>query len=162
MSVLLLDRLASVEQVSQLSALQTACFNPPWSDNQIQQQIEHPRSLNYLLTEHQEVQGYCFYQVLFEQVELLQIAIHPSQRNLGCAARLLNQSINLIQATEPEIEKIILEVRASNDPAIKLYKNAGFEFDGERPNYYPSLINDGVREHAKLYSFNIANNVVSM
>ena len=35
-----------------------------------------------------------------------------------------------------KMESLTLEVRASNEPAIKLYTKLGFEIIGRRPRYY--------------------------
>jgi len=145
--------------MTQLCQLQFLCFQPPWSANQIQRQLENLRGQNYLLLSGQKVLGYIFYQVLFEQVELLQIGIDPKQQRLGHARVLLQQSIHSIQQTVPGVETLLLEVRASNSQAIALYETFGFSLDGERRNYYPSQVRsaskNAARENAQLYSLNI-------
>ena len=39
-------------------------------------------------------------------------------------------------AAEHEIDRIILEVRSKNEPAIQLYRTYGFEKIGVRKNFY--------------------------
>ena len=39
---------------------------------------------------------------------------------------------------------ITLEVRASNNPAINLYKKFGFEICGNRKNYYSNKTEDAI------------------
>ena len=69
-----------------------------------------------------------------EQTELLYIYIATSKRRQGIAEKLLIhlKSNFLLKAGN----KVHLEVRASNSPAIKLYQSMGFSTVGTRDNYY--------------------------
>ena len=50
-------------------------------------------------------------------------------------------------------EQAFLEVRVSNDPAIKLYESNGFRQVGRRKHYYPA---GDVREDALVYRRELA------
>ena len=52
---------------------------------------------------------------------------------------------------EKEIERILLDVRISNEPAIAFYRKSGFADDGIRKNFY-----DNPKEHALLMSASVA------
>ncbi|EPJ49176.1 MAG: hypothetical protein OFPI_26190 [Osedax symbiont Rs2] len=136
----------------QLCQLQQ-CFIPPWSVGQLQQQLNNSKSLNLGLLANGQLLGFAFYQLLFEQAEILQIAIDPAQRRQGYAGKLLQQSIAAL--LERDIEQLLLEVRASNDSAIKLYLQFGFSLDGRRKSYYPSSETDN-REDALLYTLSLS------
>jgi len=120
----------------QLCQLQRDCFIPPWSIGLLQQQLNDPKALNFGLVSKGQLLGFVFYQLLFEQAEILQIATDPAQRRRGYAAKLLTQSSACL--LDRDIEKLLLEVRASNHSAINLYQQLGFSLDGRRKNYYPS------------------------
>ena len=147
----------------QLIQLQQQCFIPPWSAEQIQQQLNDSKALNFALLADGQLLGFIFYQLLFEQAEILQIAIAPAQRRCGYAIKLISQSIASL--LERDIEQLLLEVRASNIQAIQLYQQLGFSLDGRRKNYYPSLqstkkaavnsVAAGNREDALLYTLNL-------
>ncbi|HES76840.1 MAG TPA: GNAT family N-acetyltransferase, partial [bacterium] len=53
------------------------------------------------------------------------------------------------QCTARAMQRILLEVRASNTPALGLYRALGFQQDGVRKGYYPA---SGGREDAVLMS----------
>ncbi|MCJ8300076.1 MAG: ribosomal protein S18-alanine N-acetyltransferase [Pseudomonadales bacterium] len=146
----------------QLIQLQQQCFIPPWSAEQIQQQLNNSKALNFALLADGQLLGFIFYQLLFEQAEILQIAIAPAQRRCGYAIKLISQSIASL--LKRDIEQLLLEVRVSNVQAIQLYQQLGFSLDGRRKNYYPSLhsTNQAVnsvpasnREDALLYTLNL-------
>ena len=54
-------------------------------------------------------------------------------------------------AKEKNLERIILEVRATNEPALSLYKRKGFKELGIRKNFY-----DNPKEDALLMSVSVA------
>jgi len=146
--VIRLDNSLSEACFKRLRFLQSA-FHPPWSTAQLQAQLVSDKGLNFGLLLDGQLVGFVFYQCLFEQAEILQIAIDPSYQQRGLAVRLLLSSFALIQ--QQKIEAVLLEVRKSNLAAIKLYKRLSFTLDGKRKGYYPSDVN-GQREDALLFT----------
>ncbi|WP_182404985.1 ribosomal protein S18-alanine N-acetyltransferase [Psychrobacter sp. GP33] len=80
------------------------------------------------------VVGYCLYQVVFEQAEILRIGTHPNYQRQGIASQLFATLNNELQADK--IESLLLEVRADNAPAIALYQQQGFDEIHRRKDYY--------------------------
>ena len=81
-----------------------------------------------------KVVGYCLYQVLFEQAEILRIGTHPNYQRQGIASQLfakLNKQLEMLK-----VESLLLEVRADNIPAIALYERQGFLTIHQRRGYY--------------------------
>lgn len=66
---------------------------------------------------------------------ILSLAIDPEYRGRGLGRLLLKEAIERIKR-EKEVKVFRLEVRASNVPAIRLYKSLGFRYSFFRPNYY--------------------------
>lgn len=89
-----------------------------------------------LLVVHQsdKVVGYCLYQHLFEQAEILRIGTHPDYQRQGIASKLFAK-LN-IELMNREVENLLLEVRADNTPAIALYEQQGFAMIHQRKGYY--------------------------
>lgn len=69
------------------------------------------------------------------ETELLYLLVVPEKRRQGLAAMLLDQA--LVKSRELQSERMLLEVRASNEAAISLYHSRGFMEDGRRRGYYP-------------------------
>lgn len=84
-----------------------------------------------------------------DEAELLNLATHPDQRQKGFATLLLQDVIS--QARAKNIRTIHLEVRCSNEPALYLYKAAGFVETGRRPQYYRDNQEDAVLMTRKLH-----------
>jgi len=76
--------------------------------------------------------------------------VRASRRGRGLGAFLLGGLLAQVKASGAH--RCLLEVRASNTAARRLYAKMGFERDGERKNYYPG---PGAPEHALLMSRNL-------
>ncbi len=80
--------------------------------------------------------GYCLYQLIFEQAEILRIGTHPDYQRQGCASKLFFELYAQLQAGK--VADLLLEVRADNVPAISLYERQGFRTIHRRKGYYHS------------------------
>ena len=67
--------------------------------------------------------------------DLMTIAVAPRGRRRGLAAALLDEL--LARARDAGAQRVLLEVRADNDPARALYARAGFQVLHTRRAYYP-------------------------
>lgn len=101
-----------------------------------------------------ELSGFAIYTRVLDEASLLNIAVHPAYQGQGHGRALL-QSV-LAELRHKSAARLMLEVRASNEPAISLYRSTGFLDDGRRKNYYPASHG---REDALLMSFDLATDV---
>lgn len=113
----------------------------PWSLNQFKQSLESDCCT--VLEYQNQVIGFCIFQTVLDEANLLLIAIDPQYQGQGHATQLLQQSI---QQLPNQPIQIFLEVRESNHSAIALYEKLEFHQIDIRRNYYPC--NNGEREHA--------------
>ncbi len=125
----LLPQIAEVEQQVQGKGA--------WSRDTFTAMLENEH--NHLLMmrtdeESKPVVAYCLYQVMFESAEILRMGTHPKWQRQGIAQSLLARLFQ--ELTELEVESLMLEVRANNKPAIKLYEKNGFEQIDIRKGYY--------------------------
>ena len=66
---------------------------------------------------------------------MMNLAVRAEHRRQGIAAALVAALCAALR-TEKNAEVLMLEVRASNEAAIRLYTALGFVEIGRRPNYY--------------------------
>ena len=90
--------------------------------------------------------GYCILYPAVDELHLLNITIDPVLRRNGIGSRVM-QAIEGI-AIQQKMSRIILEVRPSNIPAVKLYERMGYAIIGVRRAYYPADEATGIREDA--------------
>ena len=80
------------------------------------------------------ITGFIGLWMLPDEVHIVTIAVRDSHRRQGIGEMLLIAALDL--AREKTQPMVTLEVRVSNDPAIRLYEKYGFEQVGRRPRYY--------------------------
>ena len=143
-------RRLSESDLQDLESIEASCFSSPWNQSQIIHQLTHRNRISLGVFHGSALLGFAFFSFILDEAELLQIAIDPRQRGLGAAKKLLSEAMALLN--ERSIARLFLEVRASNDPAIALYRCLGFLDDGCRKAYYPAEVEGGSREDALLMS----------
>ena len=120
--------------VSGIAELEKLCFNDPWSENSISSELDNKLSLWLVAIESGCVVGYVGSQTVLGETDMMNIAIHPDYRKRGIAASLITELIDALGKRGSH--SLMLEVRASNLPAILLYQKLGFCEVGRRRNYY--------------------------
>lgn len=80
------------------------------------------------------------------EAQILNISVVPDARRQGFGRTLLQQFVD--DARQFGADQCFLEVRVSNEPAIRLYESAGFARVARRSEYYPSVAPDAPREDA--------------
>lgn len=120
--------------VSQIAKLEEICFNDPWSENSIASELDNKLSHWLVAVEDDKVVGYVGSQTVLGETDMMNIATHPDYRRQGIATRLI---LGLVDALEKRgSHSLMLEVRASNETAISIYRKLGFYEVGCRKNYY--------------------------
>ena len=87
--------------------------------------------------------GYAVISVAAGEAHILNLCTHPELQGRGHGRQLLRHVLRLARGRGAQ--RVFLEVRPSNAPAIALYHGEGFNEIGRRPRYYPAI---GGREDA--------------
>jgi ribosomal-protein-alanine N-acetyltransferase len=125
-----------------LLELERRSFSQPWSAASFRGEMRDPgRGRVLLLRELPEggegsvdLLAYCAFQVVIDELHILDLAVRPERRRGGWARRLLARVLDL--GARRGARLALLEVRRSNGPALALYRAAGFEVSGTRRDYY--------------------------
>lgn len=128
--------------IPRIREIETLSFTLPWSEESIGSEFDNPLSHRLVLEENGEVVGYIFYWFVIDEAHLLNIALHPGVRGKGWARFLLHAMIT--HAKENGMKTILLEVRANNEPAKRLYRSFGFLETGVISNYYKEDKQDAI------------------
>jgi ribosomal-protein-alanine N-acetyltransferase len=128
-------------------AIEQASFSTPWCSEHFQHEIHALHSFPFVAESNGMIVGYVCLMSLFEEAQILDIAVAPEQRGRGIARLLMDQAIKV--AREKDAEVLALEVRASNITAIALYEKCGFVRTGLRLKYYEG-VDDAVMMEKKL------------
>ncbi len=114
--------------------LQTACHSFPWSRKVFLDCLTPPYVAEQLV-EGGEIQGYLVALMVSVEATLMDIGVAKASRGRGHGKALLHRFIDI--AKVKGAQEAWLEVRASNQVAIKLYRQFGFELVETRKGYYP-------------------------
>ena len=128
-------RVMKASDVPQVAALERACFSDPWPKPVLARELENELSLWLVAAEGETVLGYVGSQTVLGEADMMNLAVGAEHRRQGIAAALVNALCAALR-TEKDAVQLTLEVRDSNEAAIRLYAALGFAQIGRRPNYY--------------------------
>ena len=94
------------------------------------------------------VAGFAVANLLPPGAELEMIAVAPTAQRRGLARQLFFSLAAELRTAE--VFGIILEVRATNQPALELYRRLGFVETGRRPRYYHDPVEDAILMRLRL------------
>ena len=133
-------RLEDLEEVLKIA---TASFSQPWTKGMFENEIlKNPFSEQFLIKVKGQTAGYLCMWSLFDEAHILDFAIRPQFRRRGLGEQAILNVIEKIK--ERKIKKLFLEVRASNEAAVALYKKAGFFNIAGRKGYYSNPKEDAL------------------
>jgi ribosomal-protein-alanine N-acetyltransferase len=92
------------------------------------------RDNSYVYTADGKVAGYIITCIEGDAAHVISIATDPEHRRRGVGRLLLCTALKLL--AEGRVGEVFLEVRVSNEAALRLYKAAGFEVAETLTNYY--------------------------
>lgn len=138
---------AQREDLDRLVAIEQASFTAPWTRKMLEAELQNPFSR--LLTARLmpdgrtgEIVGYLCLWIVFEELRLMNLAVEAGSRRRGIAKALVLHALSL--ARDRGAERAVLEVRASNEAARRLYEGLGFRQVAVRARYYADPIEDAV------------------
>jgi ribosomal-protein-alanine N-acetyltransferase len=120
-----------------VQAIERASFSTPWKRDHFLHEITAPHSYPFVAVCGETIAGYVCLTVLFEEAQILDIAVAPGMRGRGIAGALMQFGAGLAQ--EKGADVLLLEVRSTNHAAISLYERLGFSRYGVRAGYYDGI-----------------------
>lgn len=142
-------RRISENDIEAIASLETEIFPDPWSAKSIKETYDQKHALILGAYQDGNLIGYVIFYYILDEGEIARIAVSPSHRRQGVADQIFARLLEF--CTQKDIERILLDVRVSNETAIAFYKKSGFAEDGIRKNFY-----DNPKEHALLMSTSVA------
>lgn len=142
-------RRISENDIEAIASLEAGIFSDPWSVKSIKETYENKSALILGAYQEEALIGYVIFYYVLDEGEIARIAVSPSCRRRGVAYQIFKELLQF--CSQKEIERILLDVRISNEAAIAFYRKSGFSEDGIRKNFY-----DNPKEHALLMSACVA------
>jgi len=128
--------------VADVAAIEQECFAQPWSEDLLAQELYNDGACYILAVgEDGTALGYAGLSVVLDEGCIEKVAVKGRYRRMGVADALVDAFVRFGRA---HLAFLTLEVRASNEPAIRLYMKHGFEQVGRRKNYYAAEHEDAI------------------
>lgn len=105
--------------------------------------LEYIKNQRVIVAEKEEnVIGYVIFNQILDEAEIYKIVVLKELRKKQIAFKIIEFLLNKLKKTN--VEKIFLEVRKNNIPAINLYKKCGFTNIREIVDYYNNPKENGI------------------
>ena len=126
-------RAMGLQDVDGVLAIEQAVQPYPWTRGNFTDALDSGY-LCYVDEDGGELQGFAVLMPGVGEAELLNIAVAATHQRKGLGRAMLDRMLQIAAARS--MSRMFLEVRASNQAAIALYRRAGFEQVGLRRGYY--------------------------
>ena len=120
--------------VGAIADIEGECFALPWSEKEILSACKRSDFCGLVAQIEGETVGYLLGLSLFENAEVLRIAVKKKLRGQKIGGMILDRFFENVKARGAQ--KVFLEVRVSNLPAIFLYESRAFTRGRVREKYY--------------------------
>jgi ribosomal-protein-alanine N-acetyltransferase len=127
---------ADIPLVMQIDSLS---FPNPWSRNSYEYELNQNENSRcwvgyFSAMNNENICAFAVFWNIIDEVHIGTIAVHPEYRNSRIGSLFLGKLLSY--AKNEGMLHALLEVRQSNDYALKMYESLGFHTDGMRKNYY--------------------------
>jgi ribosomal-protein-alanine N-acetyltransferase len=127
-------RRLTVVHLPEIEMIEKRAYHTPWSRSMFASELAKATSICLGAFEGGRLIGYIVNSRYVDAWHVMNVAVDPDFQRRGIASRLLERLFELTD--EDDGRGYTLEVRVSNNEAIKLYEKLGFERHGTRRGYY--------------------------
>ena len=120
---------------AEAAVIDAEVYTTPWSERSFSDSLKKDCYLFLTVRgKGPEILGYCGLVQSFDEADITNVTVRSKARGQGIAFLMLNELME--EGRKRGISRFSLEVRASNQPAIRLYRKLGFCQEGRRKNFY--------------------------
>jgi len=128
------------DDLDRVCELEESSFSMPWKKEDFKHLIEDSNSVYLVILADGYIVGCAGYTFNGYEGYINNVVIDSEYRNRGLAALLLKRVLQY--GSEAGVTEYTLEVRVSNEPAIRLYEGLGFKSEGIRKRFYEHPVED--------------------
>ena len=140
-SLLAIRRLAASDVPAVFAILQESPEAAAWSQESLLQ-LASADPAAWVVELNGVLVGFLIGRIAADEFEILNMAVYRAHRRSGIGSRLLESALEFSRTVGSA--RAYLEVRASNGPALALYKRHGFTECGRRAGYYREPLEDAL------------------
>ena len=115
-----------------------------WSQVHLEDEFRQPAGFQFAAVDPEsgKLLGVLIGRLVVDEGEILKLTVDRSIQRQGIGVHLLNHGLEYCR--QHDVRRCYLELRASNQPARRLYEKCGFSAASIRKNYYNSPREDAV------------------
>ena len=119
-----------VEDSAAVAEMEQQIFSDPWSEKSVMETVQQKQSVCFAAEKAGHLLGYLLAYHAADEAEIARIAVQKEARRQGAAGKLMQALEHYCE--EHKMEKLLLDVRESNEAARSFYTKNGFVEDGIR------------------------------
>ncbi|RGR75760.1 tRNA (adenosine(37)-N6)-threonylcarbamoyltransferase complex dimerization subunit type 1 TsaB [Mediterraneibacter gnavus] len=131
-----------VEDSAAVAEMEQQIFSDSWSEKSVLETVQQKQSVCFAAEKAGHLLGYLLAYHAADEVEIARIAVQKEARRQGAAGKLMQALEHYCE--EHKMEKLLLDVRESNEAARSFYTKNGFVEDGIRQGFYVNPSEDAV------------------
>ena len=136
------------EHIPYLVKIEEEAFSSPFKPKDFEEIIESNISDVLVATQNGIPLGHISYTVIIDQCQIINVAVKSDMRGQGIGSLIMEHFI--MKMREGGVDKVFLEVRASNLSAIGLYQKLGFFPVGVSKNHFSLPTEDAILMNLEL------------
>lgn len=138
----MLIRSMEESDLEEVYAIEQDTFSDPWSKEDFQNVLRDKNNEYLVVILEGHVIGYCGYWGVAGEGDVYNVAVKHDHRGQKIGYLMLSELLNI--AKSRGITALTLEVRSSNESAIRLYRSLGFEQTAIRKDFYTKPKEDAI------------------
>ncbi len=127
-------RRAEPEDITTILSIEARSSAVPWSRQLFAKELQRTEGITLVAADGDLVVGFIAVAGQGDSWHVLNLTVDPDHRRRGVGGLLVDRAISALHGRP--YDRYTLEVRVSNDAAIRLYRSKGFVDSGVRPRYY--------------------------
>lgn len=131
-----------MEDSAAVAEMEQQIFSDPWSEKSVMETVQQKQSVCFAAEKAGHLLGYLLAYHAADEAEIARIAVQKEARRQGAAGKLMQALEHYCE--EHKMEKLLLDVRESNEAARSFYTKNGFVEDGIRQGFYTNPSEDAV------------------
>ncbi len=123
--------------VDAVLSIEQAAYEFPWTRGNFIDSIAADHVCRLLCDSRGKLLGYFVAMPGVDEMHLLNLTVAPADQGLGHGRALLEALVQVCE--DRRADELWLEVRPSNERALRMYRRFGFVTRGVRKRYYPAV-----------------------
>jgi ribosomal-protein-alanine N-acetyltransferase len=131
-----IEQITGGQDLDTVCAIEAQSFTNPWTRDMLERELRHSdvARIYVLRLPDGVIAAFCTCWIIFDELHVNTIAVAPRYRRKGLGIRLMRHVLH--SAAAAGARRATLEVRRSNEAALRLYGQLDFHVTAVRSRYY--------------------------